>query len=65
MKPLNILGLTIFSAGVLGLLGFSLYKFFEDVEIHPIIKWGIVAIILGVLIILISLISERLKEKNL
>ncbi len=64
MKVFNILGLTILSAGVLGLFGFVLYKFFQDIEVHSIVKWGIVAIILGAVIILISFISERVKEKK-
>ena len=63
MKSLNILGLTIFFAGLLVLIGFGLYKFFEDSTIPTIVRWGIIAIILGVIIILISLIKERLKEK--
>ena len=65
MKPLNILGLTVFSAGVLVLIGFGLYKFFEDSTVPVIVRWGIIAVILGVIIILISLIRERIKEKNL
>jgi len=65
MKPLNILGLTIFSAGVLVLIGFGLYKFFEDSTVPVIVRWGIIAVISGIVIILISLIRERIKEKNL
>ena len=65
MKPLNILGLTIFFAGVLTLIGFGLYKFFEDSTVPVIVRYGIIAIILGVIIILMSLIRERIKEKNL
>ncbi len=65
MKPLNILGLTVFFAGVLVLIGFALYKFFEDSSIPAIVRYGIIAVILGVIIILISLIRERIKEKNL
>jgi len=65
MKPLNILGLIVFSGGVLILTGFGLYKFFEDTEIPQIVRWGIIALISGIVIILISLIKERLKEKNL
>ena len=65
MKPLNILGLTIFSAGVLTLIIFCLYKFFEDSTVPVVIRWGTIAMILGVIIILISLIKERIKEKNL
>ena len=65
MKPLNILGLIVFFAGVFVLIGFALYKFFEDSTIPAIVRYGIIAVILGVIIILISLIRERIKEKNL
>ncbi len=65
MKPLNILGLTIFFVGSLTVVGFGLYKFFEDSTIPTVVRFGIIAIILGVIIILISLIKERLKEKDL
>jgi len=64
MKPLNILGLTIFSIGVLILIGFGLYKFFEDTTVSLIIRWGIIALILGTIIMLISLIIERVKDKG-
>ncbi len=65
MKPLNILGLIVLFIGIFILIGFWLYKFFESTEIPLIIRGGIIAIILGVIIILISLIRERLKEKKL
>ena len=65
MKTLNILGLIVFSAGALTLIGFGFYKFFEDSTISPIVRWGTISIILGVIIILISLIKERLKEKEI
>ncbi len=65
MKPLNILGLTVFFAGVLAIVGFGLYKFFEDSTVPTVVRWGIIAVILGAIIILISLIKERLKEKKL
>ena len=65
MKPLNILGLIVFFAGVFVLIGFGLYKFFEDSTVPAIVRYGIIAVILRVIIILISLIKERIKEKNL
>ena len=65
MKPLNISGLIIFFAGLLSIAGFGLYKFFEDSNVPIVVRFGILAIILGVIIILISLIKERLKDKNL
>ena len=65
MKFLNILGLTLFSLGIMVLVGFGLYKFFRDTTVPAIIRYGIIAVILGVMIILISLVKERLKEKKL
>ena len=65
MKPLNILGLVFFSVGAFALMGFGLYEFFRDSTISIVVRWGIITIILGILIILISLIKERLKEKKL
>lgn len=66
MKPINVLGLTIFSASALALIGFGLYEFLEvglrDPSVPLIIKLGITGIILGVIIILISLIVERVKD---
>ena len=68
MKPLNILGLTIFSVGGLALIGFGLYKvlysFFQDASVPLAIKWGITGLILGIIIMLISLIIERVKDKG-
>jgi hypothetical protein len=65
MKFLNILGLILFSLGVVILVGFGLYKFFQDATVPVIIRYSIVAMILGTIIILTSLIKERLKEKKL
>jgi len=64
MKLLNILGLAVFSLGGLSLIGFGLYKFFEDTTVPLIVRWGITGLILGTIIILISLIIERVKDKG-
>lgn len=64
MKPLTILGLIIFSAGGLFLIGFALYKFFEDTTVPLVIRWGIIALILGTMIMLTSLVIERIKDKG-
>ena len=65
MKLLSILGLIFFSIGTIILISFGLYKFFEDTTIPTIIRYGVIAIILGTIIILISLIKERIKEKQI
>ena len=64
MRPLTILGLIIFSVGGLFLIGFGLYKFFEDTTVPLIIKGGITALILGAAVMLISLIIERVKDQK-
>ena len=65
MKPLNVLGLIIFGGGVLTLIGLGVYEFFKDSTVPTVVKLGITAVIAGVIILLISLTKERLKEKNL
>ena len=65
MKPLNILGLTILFAGVAALVGYGLYEFFRDSSIPVVVRLGIIAIILGIIIILASLIKERSKEEKI
>ncbi len=64
MKILKILGLSIFCLCFLVLAGFSTYKFLEDSTIPLVIKWGIVGLILGMIIIIISLIIERIKDNK-
>ena len=68
MKPLNTIGLTIFSLGALVLIGYGLYELvaalWQDTDIPIIIKLGIVGVILGVLILLIALVSERIKDNK-
>ena len=68
IKPINIVGLVILSAGAIILVGFGLYRlvdvFLSDSSIPVIVKWGITGVILGVIIILISLIVERTKDSK-
>ena len=69
MKPINIVGLVILSAGALILAGFGLYKLVDaflasDSTLPAIVKWGITGIILGVIVILISLIVERIRDRK-
>lgn len=68
MKPLNIIGLVIFFVGVLALVGFGFYKSIGDFliseDIPVVIKWGIIALVLGIIIILISLVFERARDSK-
>jgi uncharacterized membrane protein (DUF485 family) len=64
MKILKALGLSIFCLCFLVLTGFSTYKFLEDSTIPLVIKWGIVGLILGIIMIIISLIIERIKDNK-
>ena len=65
MKPLNILGVILIFVGVSILIGFGLYKLFESTEIPIAIRCGIITVISGIIIVLISLIRERIKDKEL
>jgi TM2 domain-containing membrane protein YozV len=64
MKPFNIFGLAIFFAGLASIAGFGLHKFFEDSSVPALVRWGMSAIMAGLIVVLISLIVERIKEKN-
>lgn len=68
MKLLNILGLTVFSIGGATLIGFGLYNFLniflKDSSVPFVVKLGITGLILGTIIILTSLIIERIKDKK-
>ena len=64
MKIINVIGLVFLSAGVLIISGWSLYKMMLAIDVSPVIKWGIVSIVIGIIIILISLINERSKESK-
>lgn len=66
MKPLNIIGLSIFGIGTLLLVGFGIYKIIEDINtnIPAIIVLGVAGVILGIIIMLISLITERIKDNE-
>jgi len=66
MKSLRLLGLTLFAAGGLALIGFWLYtvigSLFGSGQVPAIIQWGVVGIILGVAVMIISLIVERVRD---
>jgi len=66
MKAINKLGLGVLGTGILILVGSGLYKaipaFFKDGSVPVLVKLGIVGVFLGIIIILISFIFERVKE---
>jgi|ETNmetMinimDraft_2_1059921.scaffolds.fasta_scaffold481288_1 hypothetical protein len=66
MKPLNIIGLAVFTVGTLLLIGFGIYEIIEDINtnIPIVIILGVAGVILGVIIMLISLIIERVKDNE-
>lgn len=64
MKILKILGLSIFCLCFLLLTGFGMYRFLEDSTIPFMIKWGTIGLILGIIMVLISLIIERVKDNK-
>ena len=62
MKILKNLGLFLFCLGLLIILGFGLYKFFGDSSVPLVIRWGIMGLILGTVIMIMSLVIERFKD---
>jgi len=68
MKQLNKIGLILMAGGVLLLAGFALYKIIEDTlyqaNIPLVVILGVIGVVLGIIIIFISLIAERVKDKK-
>jgi len=64
MKILKILGLSIFCLCFLVLTGFGIYEFLKDSTIPLVAKWGTVGLIIGMIIIIISLTIERIKDSK-
>ena len=62
------LGLTILGISILLLLGTGLYyfltAFFSDASVPMIVRVSLSGVILGVIILLISLIKERIGDKE-
>jgi hypothetical protein len=68
MKILKTTGLVIFGSGALSLIGYWLYlmtkEFLWVSDIPFIIRFGVIAIILGIIVTLIALIFERINDKK-
>ena len=61
------IGMVIFVAGIIILLGYGLYQGFENLSlenIDAIIAIGVIAIILGLIILFISIVIEQQKGKK-
>lgn len=57
---MSIGGIILFSYGLYTLIN----ELFSDSSIPDIVSWGIVLVILGFFILLISLITERIKDSK-
>lgn len=62
MNKLRSLGILIFIAGILILIIYAMYELFQASDVPLIIKYSLTAVFIGLIVILCSLISERLKE---
>ena len=64
MKTLKILGVSIFCLCLSVLTGFGIHEFLKDSTVPLVIKWGMIGLILGMIIVIISLIIERIKDNK-
>jgi len=64
MSFIRIFGLALLISGMLLFVSFGLYKFFEAKDVPLVIRIGSIGVILGIVLILISLIRERIKESS-
>ena len=64
MKTLKILGVSIFCLCLSVLTRFGINEFLKDSTVPLVIKWGMIGLILGMIIVIISLIIERIKDNK-
>jgi high-affinity Fe2+/Pb2+ permease len=61
------IGMAIFVAGIIILIGYGLYQGFENLSLENIdvvIAIGVIAIILGLIVLFVSIIIEQQKGKK-
>ena len=67
MKNGKAVGMIIFVAGILILLGYGLYQGFENLsleEIDAVIAIGVIAIVIGIIVLFVSIIIEQQEGKK-
>jgi len=62
MKNIQILGVSLLVLGILIMVGYGLYHFAIAEDIPLLIKTGVIVIFLGIVVVLLSLIRERLRD---
>jgi len=62
MNKIEIFGIIMIIFAAVVLAGYGLYAFVQAAEIPALIRIGIVALVMGFLIILLSLVRERLLD---
>ena len=67
MKNGKTVGMAIFVVGILILLGYGLYQGFENLSlenIDAVIAIGVVAIIIGLIVLFVSIVIEQQEGKK-
>lgn len=61
------IGMVLFVAGIIILLGYGLYKGFENLsfeELDLVISFGVIVIVLGLVVLFTSIVMEQQKGKK-
>jgi hypothetical protein len=65
MNTVKIIGLTLIIGGCFGFLVYGLYQLLKEIDsINPILLLLILLILIGIVILLLSVIVDRINEKN-
>ncbi|UCD07149.1 MAG: hypothetical protein JSW41_04970 [Candidatus Aenigmatarchaeota archaeon] len=62
MKNTQTLGVSLLVLGILIIVGYGLYLFALAEDVPLIIRTGVIVIFLGIVVVLLSLIRERLRD---
>ena len=61
------IGMAIFVAGIIILIGYGLYQGFEELSlenIDAVIAIGVIAIVLGIIVLFVTILMEQQKGKK-
>ncbi len=64
MNLIQLVGVIVFLFGILLLIALGLYHFLVAPHISLIVKIAFSAVIVGIIVVLLSLIKERISEKK-
>jgi len=61
---LKLIGLGLLIAGGLLLGGYGIYQLLDAPDLPPAVLWGLLALMAGFVLLVLSLVQERIKDRK-